>query len=577
MKKNILFMLISLSILGLFVLIYVYYIPFMGAYTYILFWGAFICLLLPIALIINYYDISIKKSVFIVFIWGLILYLPKYLRNPFLPSSDGEIQFYNHMFDIIRHGNFDILFTGGNLANYYPGMQIITSILANILNIDPWYAGTMLIALVHSMLLVLVFLISYQVTADKKIAIIGALMYTANCNYSYLNSLYFYESLGIFELFLSILLIVYCYKNNNVSHRLLSIIVLGSLVITHHFSSYFLFIFTIIFCIIAYLYKSRFKLLTTTAIVFVLIMSWIIYSATKTIIYYRGMLKGILVFMQNAISEGKPRTFFIGSELPRWETMTDFLYIPLVILLCSIGIYLIIKSKLYNRWIFQFIVYGPLLFLISLILIPTSSAEVAYRSWACIFLGVAIIIAFALKYFMNYKHGNSLVAVIICFLVFCSLSIDNNQAGRFYNSSELASGPAIITTDAISAANWFKNEMGTEKQVIGDLGAYMIFSGYAKAKVNTFAWNVFYPTEMNSMVKENLDGEYLVVDKRISMYMPKYYNSYFDRMEQQYLKDPPYEVSKPLNKASLEKFNETNYLKEIYSGENLSIYQINKY
>ncbi|EMR74266.1 hypothetical protein MCGE09_00426 [Thaumarchaeota archaeon SCGC AB-539-E09] len=589
-RKSRFFLLGTLWLFGILLLVLDYLIPFRGALSYTQFWtGILLCMISALILLLDN-DFSCRGKVFVLFNWGATLYLPKVLRSPFFLNLQDELLHFQTLKLIYESGTLNITPTIFEVSKYYPGLELLTLPIKLVTNLSLFHTAILLIGFIQSLLPVFIFLIFKNITLSERISALGAFIFTSNTSFFCLDSMFSYESLGIFFVVVLLLLIfkTSCTTEFQLFFSFLSLIVVTSLIITHHFSSYMFLSFSIILVAVQYYknttnkaitgYKShiRFTLLTIISI-----SAWLTYVATITINYLGGIFIDRIKHIVSFSILGEKRELFWQSSLPVYEVFIGYLYIPLILLLSGFGIhYLHNKDKIQNIYVYSFIVYGPLLYCLSLLLIPTYSQDIANRSWPFLFIGVSFVVAHSLDNVVRQRNFLikifTFIAVVL--VMIGGISLGDNPSGRFLGSINLVSGPATITSDVIYASNWFEEKNGRYNKIIGDSTIHWVFGGYGVQDATTWeAWKVFFPKTINDTViytLKNYEIQYVIVDKRITEFLAKY-KCYFNRVELNIKKHPGYGRTKPLPKECIEKFDNSIFFTRVYSNDNIIIYKIN--
>ena len=594
-SSSILLKMAILWVIGISILAADYYLVDTGTVYpfYELFWiGILLCGFSTFYLVLE--DISIKYKILFLFLFGFSIYLIKVLRSPNFYSFQDEIYHFQTVKLIYQMESLDVHLTSFELPKYYPGIELLTVSLKYISGISLFESGILLVGLLHSSILIFIYLIFKNVVKSERVAVLGAYIYAANISYSLMDALFSYESLGVLLVLILIFLISKDKEDfNNITYTkkfiFLSTITIPSLVITHHFSSYMFLVFMIILCIAnvhmqsgnkAINQRSWIKLTTFLA---TLIFSWIVYNASITIRYFNTLfintINDILIL---TLSQGTTlRMPFRQYQLPFYEEFIDtFLYIPLLSLLFILGVWFIKnEKKKQNEFTYALIIFGSFMFLGFF----STFISRAYflRSFPFLFIGVSFAAAIALDnilYNVRNKYLNNasikiLVYFIVGMILIGGISIGNKPSTRV-PYTVLASGPSAITLDLISASDWFK-KLDNNDNVVSDIAVNWVFSTYGEQQVNSYvAWRIFFPTTIDKNVSFYLqDFRFLIADERMSKFLAEY-RYYFDEKELSLKGLPPYGRTQPLPKASLDKFNNNSFIYKIYSIGNINIYRI---
>lgn len=596
---------LALSVLttfGVIILAITYYLAYKGRFYNSLFWISVLLFSIPVFLTILNEKVSPNYKIILLFLFGLMLYVMRTLSSTIHFHFLDEVFIFGTTKLIYENGNLDVT-TLFEIIRYYPGLELLGIFLRCFTNLDFFTTAKILIGLLHSFVLVFLYLFLQEISTSGRIAAIGTFIYATNPLYIFFHALFSYESLGIFFVILLLYLISKISKENSILLSILPIIILTALVITHHLSSYMFLVF-IIFLVIIQHYKNipknhqypkksylNFALLTAT-----LIFSWMVYVAIITFDYLIGNFTDRLfrIFELSLFGGSKTNLFSTSlstSFLPSYEFIIDtFLYAPLILLFSLVGVYLIKKSGKANIFIYVMIIYGPVLYFASLFLIPTSGQELAVRLWGFVFIGISLVVAIALDRLLNSDSENNLRATLLNTFTFFAvvliliggISIGDKPIHRVPDllSPKLAAGTGCITTDVFNAAEWFERNFGRYNKMVGDRATATVFTGYGIQDVDRWnAWHIFFPETMNKEVLiylRDLRVSYIIVDERITKSLAEL-GTYFSEKE----KSPEYEAYgygriQPLPKICIKKFGDSNILYKTYDNGNINLYNVDR-
>lgn len=321
------------------------------------------------------------------------------------------------------------------------------------------------------------------------------------------------------------------------------------------------------------------KIHITLFLALTLILGWIIYVATATLNYYDSMfIVSIKRVLSLSFLEERTLDFFTRQFLDysTYELFVRrFIYIPLILMLSSIGFYyLLTKKNFRNEYVLALSLYSSL-FIISLFGTITSAMEFG-RFLTFGFISVAFLIGVSMDQ-MNknpFLKMASLIAVIL--LLIGSASVGTNPPHRSAYSENIRIGQQTITLDVITAANWSEQYLGRYNTMVSNTAVSNVFDFYGIQKSGSYGgWEVFFPQNVSSGVVDYLTTNnisYLVVDGRISRFTSETLY-YFELKELKIENHPPYGNTEPLPEVSLSKFNEYPAFMKIYNNGNIKIYK----
>lgn len=588
--------------IGIVLLGITYFLAYKGNFQNFLFWMSILLISIPVFIIVLDEDFTCNNKIIILFIFGSILYVIRILPSTINFHFGDEVYTFATTKLIYEAGSIDVT-PYPEITKYYPGLEILTIYLKYFTNLDLFTVAKILIGIIHSFVLVFVFLFLREIGVSERLAAIGTFIYSTNPIYIFFHSLYSYESLGIF--FVTLLLYIISrlsIKGKSMNLVLLALIAIFALVISHHLSSLMFLLFLILMVFIQvykkhYYYASKWHY-TLVFLTITLIFGWMVYLATITITYLTDnfISRFMKIFELSFLGGEKTAIASIPlstSLLPYYEYVIDFLYVPLILLLSLIGIYLIKKERNNaNIFISTMIIYGPFLYILTLAIIPTSGSELSTRIWGFVYIGVSFFVAVAVNKLLtkNKKYCHlelnllikmfSFLAVIT--LLIGGISIGDKPIHRWPDllTPKLVSGPGSLTTDVFYASEWFESKFGYNNKMVGERTTSIIFSSLGKQDVQRWhAWKLFLPSEIDSNVKNFIRGfdlEYVIVDNRLTKSLAEY-GYYFDKKENYMNLYPIYGSIELLPNESLSKFAKSDLFERFYDNGNIYLYKIRKW
>ena len=116
----------TLWVIGIVLLFQSYSNPFQGSNSFILFWISILLCMIPAFILLLDNSLSWKGKIFVLFIWGITMYLPKILRSPTFLNFQDEILHIQTLQLIQESGTLSINPTIFPIGMYYPGLQLAT-------------------------------------------------------------------------------------------------------------------------------------------------------------------------------------------------------------------------------------------------------------------------------------------------------------------------------------------------------------------------------------------------------------------------------------------------------------------
>jgi hypothetical protein len=161
-----------------------------------LFWIGLLVLLVPIAARIVSESPSDDERLALVAILAVALYVVKFLHSPLGFTLHDEFIHWRTAQDLLATGQ---LFHPNPLlpvSPLYPGLESITSAVAQVAGLSPFAAGIIVIG-VSRLVLTLALYMTYQLASGShRLAAIASVVYMANPNYLFFDAQFSYESLA---------------------------------------------------------------------------------------------------------------------------------------------------------------------------------------------------------------------------------------------------------------------------------------------------------------------------------------------------------------------------------------------
>ncbi len=580
-------------------------------YNYLLFWSAWGLCLGAIFLCGLSAQARARHHLLALAAYGAITWLPHYLRSPVQAIFSDELFHLQVLQQIAESGRTHVPITFYAIPGEFPGLEFSALTLTGATGLSLTWSARLLTLVLHMLIPAIAYVAARGLALGRRGAFLAALVYVANTSYYFFHAVFSYETLGIVFVLAIWLVISRRPQRFGWADVALATPLIAALAATHHFSSYILAGTAIIawlsrrfvgwlartLPIVPIDRRERFRRASFgafTALTVALPIVWVAFFTTRTISYlstsFSARVSGIVTSIRSMLAqESGSRALFHGSPLPQAERLIDFLYVPILVSLGLIGVGLILR-RLGVRHAPAFSLAlapcGPLAWFISIPAVLTPASELAYRAWPFLFFGLALYIAVALLILVGWLSSRTwgrqlawpAAAVLVAVLLFGSVGIGDNQAGRFpVTSATQAAGPEVITLDMTTAALWLEATGGRYNRIAGDGTTQSVFAAVGFQAASTWGfWTPFFATTP-SEVSQYMQGEgvkYLAVDRRITELPPRY-GFYFSDAEL-YLPEAQLNgrlPSDPLPSETLDKFDRTPSLARIYDNGNIQIFE----
>lgn len=218
-------------------------------------------------------------------------------------SFTDEFFHYVTASDILRSQH---LFTANPylpVSPYYPGLELLTTSVASVSGLSIQSAAIPIIALVHLVGTVGIYLLAYEVTANARISAVATIAYASTPDFIFFDDYFAYQTLGCALVIAALLCLVKALKADRPRRRiqwlaLYSLLGLAT-AITHHASAYILIVLSVAYTIPVAFRQNRgqeFRLPVSAAVagVTTAIILWSVFIAKSTVGYLTTNIKTAL-------------------------------------------------------------------------------------------------------------------------------------------------------------------------------------------------------------------------------------------------------------------------------------------
>jgi hypothetical protein len=512
---------------------------------------------------------------------GAVLWLPYFLRSPRHPIFVDELFHFQALDMIAARGHTNLPVTLYPIPGSYPGLEFSALAVHDTTGLSLVTSGRLVALAVHLLVPVLVYFVIRGLGVRRRSAFLGALVYITNTSFYFFHSLFSYETLSILLILATAAILTWSPRRRigRVEAALLIALVFATTV-THHVSSYLLAAGLALTWLAARLLRRpQVGLGAVTLVALAAPVIWLLVRAPHTAGYlssaFAGRLHGVIRVLSGPHGAGH-RQLFGQSTVPQVEQIIDRSYPLLLGALVVGGLWVVYRS---GRWrrnpaLAALAVLGPLAFVATAPVVLTPGADVAYRSWPFVFIGLAAYAALALTALA--RRAWLAVGVVVAVLLVCGISIGDNQAGRFPTANpRFAAGPAATTGEVISAARWLRTTAGPFNTLASDSNTEAVFATYGSQRaLNWGNWTPFIlptPAAVSDYLRKS-GTRYIVVDTRITRLLPRY-GRYFGQGEPSNPKVRGYPLDRPFPRSRLAKFLAVPELSLVYDNGDVEVFR----
>jgi hypothetical protein len=443
------------------------------------------------------------------------------------------------------------------IGTFYPGLQSATAAIHWLTGLSPWDSALTLIAVVHCLLPVQVYYIARALTVPHRWAATAGVVYAANPSFVYFDTQFSYESVAI----LLMLTIVRLYVEALAAGRsggptwrqrlpalLLIAVISFGLVVTHHLTS----LTAIALLLTGALFLKpmsgladckggwrrlfvRWMPVLTLATCLGL---WVVFVAPSTVGYLfphvSGTASQLVALITGSNASGASRTIFSHSTSPGYEQVAAIVAPVIVaVALLFAGIRWLYKPSLRSNFLWSFVLTAVYLVSVPLTLI-SDGAEPAHRSWASMYLGVALLPAAIVTLFELDKRrpwlrraaataGAAMLAVVLV----GNIAVDAPPNTRFPGTYQFGSDARSVTPETLRFAHWVEAHLGPGAHVVTDRFTALALTAHADAftplpenslPIESIWYDPGPPARALMSAMERRGDDYLAVDVRDAQY-----------------------------------------------------------
>jgi hypothetical protein len=206
----------------------------------LLFWAGVFLLLLPLAGRVAWPRVARSERLFLLLLLSESLFLYKLLYAPTAFVHYDEFLHWVTAHDILHRRQLFLENSLLPISAYYPGLEIVTTAIANLAGVSVFPASVAVIAVLRAAFMAALFLFYERLSGSSRLAGLASLIYMGSSTFAVFDSQFAYETLG-----LTLLMLVMCVETEHwesgqpTSARFTALVglLLFALAITHHVSA----------------------------------------------------------------------------------------------------------------------------------------------------------------------------------------------------------------------------------------------------------------------------------------------------------------------------------------------------
>ncbi len=554
------------------------------------FYAGLLLLTLPIAMRLVLPGAEGTERVTLVVLLALGLFLCKVVFDPLGFNSYDEFLHWRTAQDIMATGT---LFTPNPLLHvspYYPGLELVSTALANMGGISVFEAGMIVLAASRLVFLLSLFFFFAMVSGSTRVAGIASLVYMMNPHFLYFDSQFAYESLALPLAALALYLLA---RRAHSGHArwagltIIAVITLASVMVTHHVTSAMLAAFLVLWAITGYALRRRDRAHPGRMAVALIAMiaGWTLWVATVTIDYLGSALTSSLSELVRLIAgDLNARSLFTtptGDVAPLWEQLVGSGSALLVLLLLPLGLF-VVWTRYRTSPAVMALGIATLAYPLTLAAHLTPlGAQVASRTPEFLYVAIGLVVALALVR-LSFRGSLGVVqaagaAALFGILLLGGVIVGQPGWARLPGPYLVSADGRSVESEGIAAATWSREVLGPNNVMVADrvngflMGTFggqdMITTYESRLPVRHLFLGYEVPAQRAIVAEGNI--RYLVIDRRLSTGMPTI-GYYFDRGEKRMVGNHAY----PLDPQILGQWDAQSDVSRIFDSGDIQLYDV---
>jgi hypothetical protein len=555
-------------------------------------WIGLLVIFVPIAIrMVSDRPSRTERISLLVVLWGM-LYLVKVLHSPVRFTFGDELQHWRTAEDILLTGRLFAFNSILPVSPFYPGLEIVTSVIVHLTGLDIFSAGILVIGVARLVLVLTLFLLYERVGGSARLAGLATMLYIANPMFLFFDAQFAYESLALpfatFALFL-----LECREQAKSGRfwvlTLLAAAIILSVIVTHHVTTIMFLGFLMLWVVASFIVKgprwgTTGRLMLTFLFALGVSIGWLLFVAHITIDYLGPTIASTLTQITQLITgetSGRQLYRSFGGTLPPfWEQATGYASMALVLLGLPFGIYRIMRH--YRDKLFMVtLALGALIYPATNILRLTSiGVGIAVRLQEFLFLAVAFVLAMAFEGWMSRRINRwqvSLLTVCLALIYVGGIILGWSPSERLPGQYQASSHGRSVEPQSVAAAEWMRETQGSDNRLATDYFNRLMMGSFGQQYIPSYTfdgvslWSVFYapeigPAEIRRMRRVELD--FVVGDERLTRDLPVngVYFEYGEPDARQHII--------PLAPVSYTKFNVTDFVSRIFDSGDMLVFDI---
>jgi hypothetical protein len=577
-----------------------------------LYWAAFPLVAIPVFVVLLLPNRPRRERIALVILLGIELLIPDRVRSPASFTGYDELLHFRSLEDILRFGH---LFQPNPLLTvgpFFPGLETLTSAVVQVSGADPYTAGVVVIGFIRLIFATGVFLLFEEVAGSSRIAGLAAALYAVNPSFVSFDGSFAYESMALPLIPLILLLAARWSRSVSSPTRArvsgVIAVLLGTLIVTHHLTSYSLVALLLGWAVVQWLVGRRDRYRSSVAMIALLAMVgvglWLFSIASITLGYLFPPLNAALQQAIRLITTGVSRELFesaTGSVAPFWQRAVAFAATGLLLACLAIGL-VVTWRRFRDNSLALLLMVLSLGYPASLALrLTPSGAEAAARSSAIVYLGLAFVVAYgvlgagdAFRWLLGRVQrlrvgawarsvpetviGRTIAACAFGGLLVAAVIVGTSPDIRFPGPYLVEADARSIDAQSLAAAAWTRDELGEDRRFAADRDNRLLLGAYGMQDVlfgqrGLETWQMFVSPSVGDFERTRIRAlglDYLLIDRRLAQGLPVF-SIYYEEGE---IAHGLHET--PISLSVLGKWDHATNIDRIYDSGDIQVYDVSR-
>jgi len=484
-------------------------------------------------------------------------------------------------------------------ATHFPGLAEMGAATASMTGLPVTASGIIVAGVAHLVFVGVLFAAVLRASNSPAVAGVACATYATALHYLFFNSMFLYQTAALPFFMLAIWATRRWREEGGRPFVFLAIVSIGVTTVSHHVTAFAL-VATMLLLGVTELVRERprrWSALAMPAATLVLVLGWMLLVAPDVIAYLRAPMQRIGQSLSELVTGGTAAsvapTIAYGQLALQGAGLTG-----LFVLYLAVGRDMVARRDR-DTWRWAALVGGAVFFAGNAVrFLGSNGPEAAGRLATFTYVPISIIAAIALVRAVQIipsrdaegrrwwvqpalevppPAGRRLVFRVAAGSALVTLLMVGARTGGWPPPASLVPGPYLASAfersvDAygVEAALWEHATLGPGNRVGGDLTSVSLASTYGRQDPVREVGALYYAQQWgpsDDAIAANLRLQYLVVDRRLSIYLP---------LSGAYFEDDPQtgRITTPLNTAQIGKFDALTGVDRLYDNGNVRIYRM---